>query len=281
MTHRSHHLHHATPRPALLLAALVATLLPLSTAAAQDLPRVRVTRDDTTVRAMRTSKHEWWLLTRAEAGTLYDVLMAEGDRTQYRESNWYLVALPRDQWGTSWAGWVTGRNVAPAPPRERAAAQPAAVEETVAAPTADDVAAAERLAASRAAAASAATSASTTAPGPVRVIPDVVLQFAFDRSDLSEAAKHALTTSLAPTRPEAGSLSFALGGHTDAMGPDDYNHKLGLARADAVRKYIVEQLQVPADRVSVSSYGETQPVAPNDTRPGRAENRRVVVTVTR
>jgi OOP family OmpA-OmpF porin len=112
-------------------------------------------------------------------------------------------------------------------------------------------------------------------PGPIQ---DVVLRFAFDRSDLSEAAKHTLDTALVEARA-GGVLAFALGGHADATGPDTYNHKLGLARAEAVRQYLVERLQVPADRVSVSSFGETQPAAPNDTRMGRAENRRVVVTV--
>ena len=111
-------------------------------------------------------------------------------------------------------------------------------------------------------------------------MPDVVLQFAFDRSDLAEAAKYSLTTALSTMTADAGSLSFALGGHADAMGSDAYNQKLGLARADAVRNYIVNELKVPADRISVASYGETRPVASNDTSVGRAENRRVVVTVT-
>lgn len=266
---------HSPSRRRTLLAALVLALLPLANAAAQDLPRVRVTRDDTAVRAMRSSKNDRWLLARAEAGTLFDVLMADGDRRQYRESNWYLVLLPRDEWGTQWAGWIPGRSVALAPPRERALSGPTLSKEILASSPAD-AAALDAVDASRAAAPAAPTPTTGSA---VRVIPDVVLRFAFDRSDLAETAKHDLVTALSTTGTEARSLSFALGGHADATGSDIYNQKLGLARADAVRKYLVEQLQVPADRISVTSYGEAQPVASNDTRAGRAENRRVVVTV--
>jgi outer membrane protein OmpA-like peptidoglycan-associated protein len=269
MTHRSFRFRFRSARPT-LLAALVLTLLPLATAAAQELPRVRVNRGDTTIRAMRSSNNDVWKLMRADAGMVFDVLDVEGEQGRFLESNWYLVVLPRDAYGTQWVGWISGRHVEPGPPREPVvtAARPL---ETVSAAVPRPV---ERVAAA------AATPPPAVAAITPRTLPDVVLRFAFDRSDLSETAKNTLATALTTMGAEAGSLSFALGGHADAMGPDDYNQKLGLARADAVRKYIAEQLKIPAERISVSSHGEAVPVASNDTRAGRAENRRVVVTVT-
>lgn len=258
-----------------LLAAL-SLALPAATASAQELPRVRVTQSET-IRAMRYSNNDIWRLARAEVGTVYEYLYVEGDQVQFDPSNWYLVLLPRDAFGTQWLGWISGKNLEPAPPRPSTArtaapAAPAVTATPAAAPT-------PAPASETARPAEAATARASTDASGLRPLQEVVLLFAFDRSDLSEAAKHTLTTNLG-TGAEASSLSFSLGGHADATGPDDYNHKLGLARANAVRQYIVEQLKVSPERISVTSFGETQPVAPNTTRTGRAGNRRVVVTVT-
>ena len=57
------------------------------------------------------------------------------------------------------------------------------------------------------------------------------------------------------------------------------NEKLGLERAEAVKRYLYEQHQIPLHKINVISYGEDKPVAPNKTRDGRAQNRRVVVKV--
>jgi OOP family OmpA-OmpF porin len=67
-------------------------------------------------------------------------------------------------------------------------------------------------------------------------------------------------------------------GHTDWTGPEEYNQSLSESRAEAVKDYMVEN-GVEAERLSVVGYGETQPVAPNDTRDGRARNRRVEMKV--
>jgi outer membrane protein OmpA-like peptidoglycan-associated protein len=257
------------------LATLVLALLPLVTADAQGLPQVRVTTGDFTIHAMRHSTSDMWKLTQPEVGAVFEVIAVDGDHSTYRESNHYLVLLPRDPWGTQWVGWIPGRHVELLPPRPRVANTGLPAVVTVAA------AARPRTAASSppAAATTPSPAASPAAAGAPAAMPEVVLQFAFDRSDLAEAAKHTLATALT-TMGDGGGLSFSLGGHADATGPDGYNQKLGLARAEAVRKYIAEQLKVPADRISVSSFGETRPVASNDSPSGRAENRRVVVTVT-
>ena len=68
-------------------------------------------------------------------------------------------------------------------------------------------------------------------------------------------------------------------GHTDDTGGSRYNDELGQRRADEVRRYLSRQYGVPLNRMSTISYGDTLPVAPNKTRAGRKENRRVVVVV--
>jgi len=68
-------------------------------------------------------------------------------------------------------------------------------------------------------------------------------------------------------------------GHTDSTGSTDMNERLGLARAESVKRYLYETYQIPLHKMNVISYGEDKPVAPNTTRDGRAQNRRVVVKV--
>lgn len=68
-------------------------------------------------------------------------------------------------------------------------------------------------------------------------------------------------------------------GHTDSTGPTEFNERLGLERAEATKRYLYEQHQVPLHKMNVISYGEQKPVAPNTTRDGRAKNRRVVLRV--
>jgi OOP family OmpA-OmpF porin len=65
-----------------------------------------------------------------------------------------------------------------------------------------------------------------------------------------------------------------VGGHTDSTGPRALNERLSLARAEAVKAYLIEN-GVAADRMEVHGYASTQPVASNKTASGRAQNRRV------
>lgn len=64
-------------------------------------------------------------------------------------------------------------------------------------------------------------------------------------------------------------------GHTDDKGDDKYNVKLSQARVESVVKYLVVTGGIDAARLSAKGYGESQPVVPNDTEEGRANNRRV------
>jgi len=68
-------------------------------------------------------------------------------------------------------------------------------------------------------------------------------------------------------------------GHTDNVGNKATNQKIGLDRAEAVKRYLYENQQIPLHKMNVISYGEDKPIAPNKTRDGRAQNRRVVIKV--
>ena len=68
-------------------------------------------------------------------------------------------------------------------------------------------------------------------------------------------------------------------GHTDSIGGAAFNLRLGMRRAETVQRYLYEQHNVPLHKMSVYSYGEERPAAPNDTAQGRAQNRRVVIRV--
>jgi outer membrane protein OmpA-like peptidoglycan-associated protein len=72
---------------------------------------------------------------------------------------------------------------------------------------------------------------------------------------------------------------FEIEGHTDNTGPKEFNQKLGLERAEAVKNYLYEQHQIPLHKMNVISYGPERPAAPNKTKEGRAQNRRVVIKV--
>lgn len=69
--------------------------------------------------------------------------------------------------------------------------------------------------------------------------------------------------------------TLVLEGHTDSVGNAEANRELSQRRAEAVKQILVEEMGIDADRVSAEGYGESQPVADNDTAEGRARNRRV------
>ena len=76
-------------------------------------------------------------------------------------------------------------------------------------------------------------------------------------------------------------LLIRIDGHTDNTGDSTKNIALSRARAQAVADWLRLQApnNFPANRVTVRGYGDTNPVASNDTAAGRAQNRRVVITL--
>lgn len=69
-------------------------------------------------------------------------------------------------------------------------------------------------------------------------------------------------------------IKFEVGGHTDSDGADAYNLKLSQQRAEAVREQLIK-MGVDASRLTAKGYGETKPIADNNTADGKANNRRV------
>ena len=68
-------------------------------------------------------------------------------------------------------------------------------------------------------------------------------------------------------------------GHTDAHGGDDMNQKLSQDRAESVRQYMINAMRIPTYRLIATGYGETRPVASNETEAGRARNRRIDIVI--
>jgi peptidoglycan-associated lipoprotein len=103
--------------------------------------------------------------------------------------------------------------------------------------------------------------------------------FTFGKAELPDAAKMRLDQMIDQLKASKDNVFIEIEGHTDNVGAVDINEKLGMDRAEAVKRYLYEQHQVPLHKINVISYGETKPVAPNNTKDGRAMNRRVVVKV--
>jgi peptidoglycan-associated lipoprotein len=103
--------------------------------------------------------------------------------------------------------------------------------------------------------------------------------FKFGAADLPDEAKARLDQVIGQLKSGSQNVFIEIEGHTDNVGPNALNEELGLERAEAVKRYLYEQHQIPLHKINVISYGEEKPVAPNNTRDGRAMNRRVVVKV--
>lgn len=103
--------------------------------------------------------------------------------------------------------------------------------------------------------------------------------FEFGKAELPDPAKARLDQLVADLKQDPKGVYIEIEGHTDNVGPAELNERLGLDRAESVKRYLYEQHQVPLHKINVFSYGEDKPIAPNDNRDGRAQNRRVVVRV--
>lgn len=102
--------------------------------------------------------------------------------------------------------------------------------------------------------------------------------FGYDRSDLSATAEGNLDK-LVSVLKEYPDTNIEVQGHTDSKGSDTYNQGLSQRRASAVATYLRNR-GVNSSRITTKGYGETAPVATNDTDDGRAQNRRVNFLIT-
>ncbi|MDQ2655911.1 MAG: OmpA family protein, partial [Bacteroidota bacterium] len=97
--------------------------------------------------------------------------------------------------------------------------------------------------------------------------------FDFDKSTLKPES-HPELNRIISLMKDKSSMQIEIAGHTDAAGAETYNLKLSEKRANAVVQYLTHQ-GINNNRISVVSYGEKQPIAPNTTVEGRRKNRRV------
>ena len=104
-------------------------------------------------------------------------------------------------------------------------------------------------------------------------------EFKLGKAELPPDATGALDSMVSQLKGDKKAMWVEIEGHTDSTGDKAMNQRLGLARAEAVKRYLYEQHQIPLHKINVISYGEEKPVAPNNTRAGRAQNRRVVIKV--
>jgi len=117
-------------------------------------------------------------------------------------------------------------------------------------------------------------------PPPIPVKKQIVLRsinFDFDKATLQADALPVLDEAV-ETLKEAGDVTIVVEGHTDSTGPEDYNQGLSSRRAGTVRDHLVKG-GIAAEHITAEGLGESQPVASNDTRDGRAQNRRVELNV--
>jgi peptidoglycan-associated lipoprotein len=108
---------------------------------------------------------------------------------------------------------------------------------------------------------------------------DDSVKFSFDGDKVPDGAQSILNDLASKVKSLDKTVYLEIEGHTDNIGSDIYNEKLGESRAEAVRNYLAESGGIPLHAMNVISYGESKPVAANNTSEGRAKNRRVVVRV--
>ena len=117
-----------------------------------------------------------------------------------------------------------------------------------------------------------------------RLVYEVVIsedqgQFKFGSAALPEPVQQRIDQMIADLKANPRGAFVEIEGHTDSSGDKLINQRIGEARAEAVKRYLYEAHQVPLHKMNVISWGEDKPVSPNNTRDGRAQNRRVVIRI--
>ena len=102
------------------------------------------------------------------------------------------------------------------------------------------------------------------------------IEFDYDKADVRPGYHDKIAEAAAFIR-KYPAPQILVAGHTDSRGTDQYNQKLSERRAANVRKYLIEKFGIGGDKLVPKGYGESQPVATNETDAGRQKNRRVEV----
>ena len=117
-------------------------------------------------------------------------------------------------------------------------------------------------------------------PPPPKVIDKITLMIHFDidKSDIRKSDEAELKRGIDFVKKYPGS-KVRVEGHTDSVGTDKYNQKLSERRAEAVKNYLVQEGAVDASKITSVGHGETRPVASNETKQGKAQDRRVEILI--
>lgn len=108
------------------------------------------------------------------------------------------------------------------------------------------------------------------------VVTEAAVHFGFNKDNLTKQAKDALDQ-LSTDVANAKGYIITVEGGTDSVGSSEYNYDLSSRRADAVIQYLASQHNIPAHKIYLIGLGKDKPVDSNQTRAGRAANRRVDV----
>ena len=111
------------------------------------------------------------------------------------------------------------------------------------------------------------------------VLSDAQGDFAFGKAMMSDTMTAAIDQLVSKLTANPQGTYIEIEGYTDSVGPSAGNMRLGMQRAEAVRDYLHQKHMIPLQKMSVVSFGEKDPAAPNTTAAGRAQNRRVVIKV--
>ena len=117
-----------------------------------------------------------------------------------------------------------------------------------------------------------------------RLVYEVVISedqgnFKFGSAALPKEAQARIDEMIAQLKSDPRGNYVEIERHTDSSGDKVTNHRIGEARAEAVKRYLYDTHQAPLHKMNVISYGEEKPASPNETRDGRAQNRRVVIRI--
>jgi outer membrane protein OmpA-like peptidoglycan-associated protein len=115
-------------------------------------------------------------------------------------------------------------------------------------------------------------------PPPAVVTLDSMSLFDSGKAQLRPGSTRAMVSALEMIKAHPDKR-ILVAGYTDNVGTPESNLKLSAARAEAVRDWLVEASGIPSTQFAIQGYGDTRPVATNDTPDGRARNRRVEITL--
>ncbi|MBB5409229.1 outer membrane protein OmpA-like peptidoglycan-associated protein [Paraburkholderia sp. HC6.4b] len=115
-------------------------------------------------------------------------------------------------------------------------------------------------------------------PPPAVVTLDSMSLFDSGKSQLKDGSNRVMVAALDMIKAHPDKR-ILVAGHTDNVGSPDSNLKLSTARAEAVRDWLIDASGIPATQFAIQGYGDTRPLAGNDTDVGRAKNRRVEITL--